>query len=208
MRTIVKKICIAIAVVFVTLLIFNRCGVVTSVPYEPIQFDSRTAENGIIFGSITFPNEKASYNGYFIHVANLDLDQKIAQKNSTQIRFMPKQIFKMKHSGQLDNGRTYLFILERKPGQYQIPFLRVFSNYGYSTRDASINGFNVPFELKKGEIKYIGNFQFDEKMQTANHPVQLGKDFKRDLEAIKTLQPNITWSRAINDETIKINYTN
>lgn len=193
--------------VFVTITFLQGCGVVTSIPYEPIQFDQNTSENGLIFGSITFPIEKAKFNGYFIQISNINSDKKIAEKNSTQIRFVPQQIIKMKHDGQLENGKTYLFVLERKAGNYEIPFLRLFTNYGYSTRDTSIKGFNLPFNLKKGEIKYLGNIQFDESMQSIIHPVQLSNNFKRDVEAIKTLQPSVNWSDAINDETIKIIYS-
>jgi hypothetical protein len=207
MKKKLNKICRLILMVIIIISIFNSCGVATSIPYEPIQFDQNTSENGLIFGSITFPNEKAKFNGYFIQISNTNPDKKIAQKNSTQIRFVPQQIIKMKHDGQLENGKTYLFVLERKAGNYEIPFLRLFSNYGYSTRDTSISGFDLPFDLKKGEIKYIGNIQFDESMQSNIHPVQLNNNFKRDVEAIKNLQPSVNWSDAINDETIKIIYS-
>ena len=202
-----KKIPSLILVVIITISMFNRCGVVTSIPYEPIQFDKSTSENGLIFGSITFPSEKAKFNGYFIQISNTNPDKKISQKNSTQIRFVPQQIIRMKHDGQLENGKTYLFVLERKAGNYEIPFLRLFTNYGYSTRDTSINGFNLPFELKKGEIKYIGNIKLDESLQSNIHPVQLSNNFARDVEAIRKLQPSVNWNDAINDETLKIIYS-
>jgi hypothetical protein len=128
MKKKLNKICRLILIVIITISIFNSCGVVTSIPYEPIQFDQNTSENGVIFGSITFPNEKAKFNGYFIQISNTNPDKKIAQKNSTQIRFVPQQIIKMKHDGQLENGKTYLFVLEHKAGNYEIPFLRLFSS--------------------------------------------------------------------------------
>jgi hypothetical protein len=193
--------------VFVTITFLQGCGVVTSIPYDPIQFDKNNSENGLIIGSITFPNEKAKFNGYFIQITSKDSDKKIAQKNSTQIRFVPQQIIKMKHDGQLENGKTYLFVLERKAGNYDIPMLRLFSNYGYSTRDTSINGFNIPFTLKKGEIKYLGNIIFDESFSGNLHPVQMNNNFKRDIEAIKNIQPSVNWNEAINDENIKIEYS-
>jgi hypothetical protein len=44
-------------------------------------------------------------------------------------------------------------------------------------------------------------------MQSNIHPVQLNNNFKRDVEAIKNLQPSVNWSDAINDKTIKIIYS-
>lgn len=193
--------------IFITIILAQSCGVVTSVPYEPIAFKKETTKNGLIFGSITFPNEKAQYNGYFIQMYRNDSIKKIANKNSIEIRFVPQQIFKMKHDGQLENGKTYLFTLEREEGNYNVSGLRLFNNYGYSTRESFIKNFNIRFDVKKGEIIYIGNIIFDESMLTDKHPVQLGKNLERDVEAIKILQPSVDWSRAIDNENIKINYS-
>lgn len=196
-----------VILLIITITFFQSCGVVTSIPYEPMVFNQETTKNGLIFGSITFPNEKAKFNGYFIQIARKDTIKKIANKNSTEIRFIPEQIFKMKHDGQLENGKTYLFALERKEGKYNISGLRLFSNYGYSTRDAFINGFNIPFEVKKGEIIYIGNITFDENMSTNEHPVKMNKNLKRDIDAISKIQPSVNWSNAIDSENININYS-
>ena len=80
MKKELKKKCKLILIIIVTISTFNSCGVVTSIPYEPIQFDKNTSENGLIFGSISFPNEKAKFNGYFIQISNTNPDKKIAQK--------------------------------------------------------------------------------------------------------------------------------
>jgi hypothetical protein len=192
---------------FITITFFQSCGVVPSIPYEPIVFDKETTKKGLIFGSITFPNEKARFNGYFIQIARKDTIKKIANRNSTEVSFSPEQIFKMKHDGQLENGKTYLFTLEREEGKYAITGLRLFSNYGYSTRTTSINGFSIPFDVKKGEITYVGDIIFDEKMSTNEHPVKINNNFKRDVDAIDKIQPSVDWGNAIDIENIKINYS-
>lgn len=186
---------------------FQSCGVVTSIPYEPIVFRKETTKNGLIFGSITFPNEKAKFNGYFLKIVMNDSIKKVSDKNSIEIRFIPEQILKMKHDGQLENGKTYLFVLERREGKYIIPGINLFNNYGYSTRSTFIDGFSIPFDVKKGEINYIGNIIFDENMSTNEHPVKINNNFKRDVDAIAKIQPSVDWRNAIDSENIKINYS-
>jgi hypothetical protein len=186
---------------------FQSCGVVTSIPYEPIVFRKETTKNGLIFGSITFPNEKAKFNGYFLKIVINDSIKKVSDKNSIEIRFIPEQILKMKHDGQLENGKTYLFVLERREGKYIIPGINLFNNYGYSTRSTFIDGFSIPFDVKKGEINYIGNIIFDENMSTNEHPVKINNNFKRDVDAIAKIQPSVDWRNAIDSENIKINYS-
>jgi hypothetical protein len=50
-----------------------------------------------------------------------DSIKKVSDKNSIEIPFIPEQILKMKHDGQLENGKTYLFALERRKNKYVIP---------------------------------------------------------------------------------------
>ena len=122
-------------------------------PYEPIVFRKETTKNGLIFGSITFPNEKAKFNGYFLKIVMNDSIKKVSDKNSIEIRFIPEQILKMKHDGQLENGKTYLFVLERREGKYIIPGINLFNNYGYSTRSTFIDRFLYTIRREKRRNK-------------------------------------------------------
>lgn len=203
------KIITILAILFYTFILVQSCAV-SALPSEPMAFSKETAKNGLIIGSITFPKEKARFNGYFIRVSSKDSDKKIAKKNSTEIQIIPEQVWKMKHKGQLDNGLTYLFAIERPEGKYEIPSIRLFTNSGIAAlqRTNYSGSFSIPFDVKKGEITYVGNIIFNEYADEKDTLVFYKNNYEKDIKAIKTIQPRVDWSKAINDVNRKIEYNN
>ncbi len=199
---------ITLSIVCITISILVQSCAVNALSTEPMNFSKETAQNGMILGSITFPKEKARFNGYFIRITGTDSDEKKAKKNSTEIQIKPEQIFKMKHRGQLDNGLTYLFAIERPEGKYEIPSIRLFTNSGVAIlqRTDYSGSFSIPFDVKKGEITYVGNIIFNEYAEENDTLVTYKNNFERDVNGIKNLQPNVDWSKAINNPDRKIEY--
>ncbi|HEX8269104.1 MAG TPA: hypothetical protein VF581_04365 [Flavobacterium sp.] len=80
---------------------------------------------------------------------------------------------------------------------------RLFENNGY-TQATSYNKvpFEIPFEVKKGEITYIGEFEFFENGNKAGSIIKVGDNFDRDIEALKVKAPAINWTKAVN-KTVK-----
>ena len=196
------------AVLFLTIILVQSCAV-SALSSEPMSFRKETAQNGLIVGSITFPKEKAKFNGYFIRVSAKDADEKIAKKNSTEIQISPEQIWKMKHKGQLDNGLTYLFAIERPEGKYEISSIRLFTNSGIAAlqRTNNLSSFSIPFDVNKGEITYVGNIIFNEYAGENDILFSYENNYERDINAIKIIQPTVDWSKAINDLDRKIEYS-
>ena len=114
----------------------------------------------------------------------------------------------MKHDGQLENGLTYLFAIERPEGRYTTPSIRLFTNSGIAAlqRTSYAAGFSIPFDVKKGEITYIGNIVFDEYAKETDTAVFLKNSFDRDITKMKEIQPGVDWSKAKNDLDRKIDY--
>jgi hypothetical protein len=182
-------------------------GQTLTISNNPITFQPQKTSNGLIFGSLSFPKEKARFNGYFLKVQCISSDSKIARKNSKEIHFSPKQIFKMQHKGELDQGLTYLFQLELPEGDYEISEIRLFSNSGFAVlqRNDLMKGFSIPFKLQKGQIRYVGNLNFDEYAETDKQLITYKNEFQKDFDAIKIIQPYVFWNNAIND-TLEILY--
>lgn len=195
-------------VLFLTIILVQSCAV-SALSSEPMSFRKETAQNGLIVGSITFPKEKAKFNGYFIRVSAKDADEKIAKKNSTEIQISPEQIWKMKHKGQLNNGLTYLFAIERPEGKYEISSIRLFTNSGIAAlqRTNNLSSFSIPFDVNKGEITYVGNIIFNEYAGENDILFSYENNYERDINAIKIIQPTVDWSKAINDLDRKIEYS-
>ena len=202
------KIIILSIILFSTIVLVQSCAV-SAVSSEPMKFNKETAKNGLIIGSITLPKEKARFNGYFISVKGKDSDEKIAKKNSTEIQISPEQVWKMKHKGQLNNGLTYLFAIERPEGKYEISSIRLFTNSGIAAlqRTNNLSSFSIPFDVNKGEITYVGNIIFNEYAGENDILFSYENNYERDINAIKIIQPTVDWSKAINDLDRKIEYS-
>jgi len=196
-----------ITFLLIVITLLQSCAT-SAIPAEPMTFKKETTQNGLIIGSITFPKEKARYNSYFIKINNRNSNEKTAQKNSTEIQISPEQIIKMKHKGQLNNGLTYLFTIERPEGEYEIPSIRLFSNSGIAIMQRTDNSgnFSIPFDVKKGEITYVGNIVFNEYASKNDTLVKYQNNYNTDIEAIKKLQPSVDWNKAINDTNRTIKY--
>jgi hypothetical protein len=177
----------------VIIIMIQSC-VVAGLPSEPMNF-SETSEKGLLVGSVTFPTNKPNFNGYFFRLTN-----------NTSQEFQVKR----GQSGQLDGGRTYLFAIERPVGISEIPSVRLFHNSGMiaGQYDIRSGGFSIPYEIKKGEITYIGNITFNDYAKKGDTVVRLNNKFERDIEALKKVQPTINWNNAKNDPNRKIEYNN
>jgi len=184
------------------------CSFVVSSVSAQITFDPRKTENGLIFGSLTFPKEKANFNGYFLKITCKSTDPKEARKNSKEVRFSPAQILKMRHKGDLDGGLTYLFAIERPAGDYEISGIRLFTNSGFAVlqKNNNIGGFSIPFKVNKGEILYVGNIQFNEYAVDNETVFSYQNNFEKDRVGIKKLHPFVYWDGAKKDDSINISY--
>ena len=69
---------------FVILITLHSCAI-PALPSTPMNFRDDNPQ-GLILGSITFPKEKARFNGYFIRITGMDEDEKLAKK--IQLKFI------------------------------------------------------------------------------------------------------------------------
>jgi hypothetical protein len=207
MKNIIKA-AIFLFLIYMTL----SCSVAhDNMPEKPIRFHQDFSKNGLIFGSITFPNQEANFNSYFIRISCIDETDNIKSvKNFTEIHIKPEYNSNIRHIGHYDNGRTYVFALERLPGKYEIPSVRLFRNSGivYLQRTDYVGEFTIPFEVKKGEINYIGNIIFNDKTLSNDTIVKHQNNFDKDVKVLKNIQPTVNWNLAKNDTLIKIKYNN
>lgn len=191
MKKIIVKLSFITSILIVTITLFQSCAV-SSLPTEPMNF-SKSSEKGLLVGSVTFPTSKPNFNGYFFRLTN---------NTSQEFQINRNQ------DGQLDEGKTYLFVIERPVGISEIPSVRLFQNSGMiaGQYDVRTGGFSIPYEIKKGEITYIGNITFNDYAKKDEIVVGLNNKFERDIENLKKLQPSIDWSSVKNDESRKIEY--
>ncbi len=177
---------------------FSVNSIAQRLPEEQLRFHKDHTEKGLIFGTITFPEEKLRFDGIYLNLNYISDVVKIHKKFSDKIKIGPTML-KRKHNGELDNGRTYLFVMEEEPGQYEINYLRltIFKITDHATNDTHVSGFSIPFEVKKGEIKYIGNINIDEYGSINPWMITVRDQFERDKNAMKERQKMVNWDAAI-----------
>lgn len=174
-------------------------------PDENYSFIKDSVQNGLIFGTITFPKEKMKFDSYFLQVAYLSSDKKMQRKNSSKILINPT-MFNKKHIGELDEGRTYFFATEKPIGNYSICWLRLstLKLMQYVSNDTDITGFSIPFTSKKGEITYIGNININEYAMEGEQIMTIKDEFERDKNAINSLPMNVNFNDAVKSDIIII----
>ena len=177
---------------FLSTVIIQGCAV-ASLPNEPINFNN-SSDHGLLVGSITFPSTHPKFSHYFFRLSN---------NSSAEFQIKREQ------EGQLDQGRTYVFIVERPAGKDEIPSIRLsrynemFGTYSQVT----IGGFAIPYDIKKGEITYIGNICFNEYANKGELLVTYkNTNFEKDIRTLKIVQPKVNWTNVKNDMERKIEY--
>ncbi len=180
---------------------FTLNGYSQRLPDENYSFIKEDTQNGLIFGSITFPKEIMKFDSYVLQVAFKSKDMKMQRKNSSRININPT-MFNKKHIGELDEGKTYLFAIEKPIGDYTICWLKLstLKMMQYAPNEISVSGFSIPFTVNKGEIKYIGNININEFDLKSEQVITIKDEFERDKNAINSLPMNVNFNDAIKSE--------
>jgi len=189
MRTNFTKRLILPFVLLTIMVVVGSCNV-TNLSNKPIEFNE-SSDMGLVVGSVTFLDVKPRFVAYFPYL------HAIEGGKSTEFTIEPEMEREIRHAGELNNGKTYLFAIERAPGKYEINQIRC-SSTGYEDekRYDKAEGFSIPFEVKKGEIVYVGEILFDEYATNEASLVNLQSNFKRDIQGLKLKQPSVDWSKA------------
>jgi hypothetical protein len=147
---------------------------------------------GYVFGTISFPNEKRKYDTYEFYMLN-----NLKKSNST-IFTIPLIGLTNSHNGNYDKGRTYLFGMRVKIGDYNLCQITTSKIYPIIKKVFTINGFSIPFKVTPNTINYIGEITFKEEEYEKGNFISIKNMIERDTEGMKTLQPFIPWEKAIN----------
>jgi len=183
-------------VVLFSLLLIQGCDMSKSAVNSQLNFNNFSG-NGLVVGSISFPTINPTANGYNTTIKSLDLNEKIAKKNTTWISIRPAQLVRGRHKGELEGGKTYLYAIERIPGKYNLSRISfTYMGFGGYVATASASGFSVPFDVKAGQITYVGDLFIDEYASKNDTMIFLKDNFDRDIEGLRKLKPAFDWGNA------------
>lgn len=187
--------------VFLLFILFslNSHCLAQRLPEEQLRFHRDYTENGLLFGTITFPDDKMRFDNYTFPIVYISPDKKLQRKYTKNLRIDPT-MFVGKHYGELDGGRTYLFVLEKVPGLYNLSSAKftIFKLFDYAPQYKNVSTVTSNFEVNKGEIIYIGNININEYANKGERVINFEDKFERDKKAMKDLYKMVNWDLAKN----------
>ncbi|KAF2519370.1 hypothetical protein E0W68_03215 [Flavobacterium salilacus subsp. salilacus] len=163
---------------------------------------STTSEKGLAIGTITFEGEKPVNDIYRFFYEPTSGDKKFMRQNDGKIEIKARVNNEPAYNGDFDNKKTYLFVIECEPGNYAFTQYNYLDHIGYTGTVSNSKKFAIPFDIKKGEITYIGELTYIENAQPGSPRIVIWDKFDRDKKEFKKKYPAINWDAAHNN-TVK-----
>lgn len=158
-----------------------------------------TSETGLAIGTITFEAEKPVNDIYRFFYEGITGDAKFNKRNGGKVLIKARnEDNKREFSGDFANGHTYLFVIEAKPGTYAFTQYNYLDHIGPTGMVNSSKEFAIPYEVKKGEITYVGELSYNDLAEPGSPRLVIYDRYARDLEELSKKYPNIDWKTAVN----------
>ncbi|PZR22493.1 MAG: hypothetical protein DI539_05345 [Flavobacterium psychrophilum] len=169
---------------------------------KPSGVFSATSENGLAVGTITFEGDVPRNDIYrFLYQPTSD-DKKFIKKNEGKIEIKARDGKKRGFTGDFGEKKSYVFVIERAPGKYNFTQHTVLSGLGSMGNVNFSKLYGIPFEIKKGEITYLGELSYNDNALPGDPRIVVYDRYDRDLAELKKKYPNIDWKLA-SDKTPK-----
>lgn len=160
------------------------------------------SDKGLIVGTITFDNDKPQNDIYRFFYEPVSGDKKFIKRNSGKVLIKGREKNVRGFNGDFNDKRTYIFVAEREPGSYAFIQYNYLNHIGPSGMVSFSDKYAIPFEVKKGEITYVGEMEFLTAAIPGTPRIIVSSSMARDLAELKKKYPGINWETAI-DRTPK-----
>jgi len=161
-----------------------------------------SAEKGLAIGTITFEGDTPVNDIYRFFYKSQTGDKKFKKSNEGKIVINGRDNKNGGFNGDFNSKKSYLFVIEREPGSYAFTQYNYLDHIGSNGMVSSSKEFAIPFEIKKGEITYIGELDYKDLAEKGSPRIFVADYFARDLPEFKKKYPAINWERAVN-KTVK-----
>lgn len=166
----------------------------------PIQTFSTSSNTGLVIGTITFNgNEKPDNDIYRFFYEPVTTDKKVRKKNSGRIVIKAREGNNRSYTGDFNDKKTYLFIIEAQPGKYAFTQYNYLDHIGYSGMVTSSSKFSIPFTVSAGMINYIGELSYNDLAQPGAPRIVVSTSIDRDLPEFRKKFPGINFDLALNN---------
>jgi len=182
------------------LALFIGCGSTSDKAPETF---TASPEKGLAIGTITFESKAPKNDIYRFFYEPTSDDKKFVKKNSGKIMIKARNEKNNRgFSGDFAEGQSYVFVIEREPGKYAFNQHTVLNRIGSMGQVSYSKKYAVPFEIKKGEVTYLGELSYNDLSEPGSPRIVVYDRYDRDLTELKKKYPNIDWNKAT-DKTPK-----
>ena len=189
-----------ICTIFILLLALTGCG--TANDKAPEFFD-QNSDKGLVIGTITFEGDVPVNDIYRFFYEGTSADRKFNKRNAGKVMFKARNDKNQPgFSGDFNNAKTYLFVLELEPGSYAFTQYNYLDHIGPTGMVHSSKTFSIPFEAAKGQIAYIGEMAYKDKAEQGVPRIFVSGYYERDIAEFSKKFPKTDWDKAV-DKTVK-----
>ena len=182
--------------IFLLALLVTACGSQQTTP-TPVALNP-SPEKGLAIGTITFEGDIPLNDIYRFFYEATSGDKKFRKANAGKIIISGRVNGKSAFNGDFNNKKTYLFIIEREPGAYAFNQYAYLDHLGPSGTVSSSKLFAIPFEIKKGEITYMGELDYVDMIKKGDIRIFVADYYTRDIAEFKKKYPAADWDKTIN----------
>lgn len=175
-------------VLLVTGFLFTHCAT-KSMSTDFYKYQANN--NGLIIGTVTFPKNVQWFDKYFFRLKDME-------KNNA-VEFTINSYETVNDPAPENNyTKKYVFVIERKPGKYEINHLRLFADNHEAegvTYFGWVKDFSIPINVTKGEITYIGDIFCLEDLENKSISFNVKDTYEHDVRYFKSKSSLINWMK-------------
>lgn len=184
----------------VIILTITLAGCKAAKDYVPPQSFSPNSGTGLVIGTITLNGgEKPANDIYRFFYEPVTTDKKLRTKNSGRIIIKAREGNTRSYTGDFNEKKTYLFIVEAQPGNYAFTQYNYLDHIGYSGMVTSSQKFSIPFTVSAGMITYIGELSYNDIAQPGTPRIVVGTNIERDLPEFRKKYGSINFDSVTNN---------
>ena len=157
-----------------------------------------SAEKGIAIATITFEGDVPVNDIYRFFYNAQSGDKKFKKQNAGKIMINGRQNKEKGFNGDFNNKKSYLVVIEREPGSYAFTQYSYLDHLGSNGMVSSSKLFAIPFEIKKGEITYVGEMDYKDLAEKGTPRIYVADYYTRDIPEFKKKYPGVNWDTAVN----------
>jgi hypothetical protein len=158
-------------------------------------------EKGVAIATITFEGDTPVNDIYRFFYNAQSGDKSFKKRNAGKILISGRENKGKGFNGDFNNKKSYLVVIEREPGSYAFTQYSYLDHLGSNGMVSSSKLFAIPFEIKKGEITYVGELDYKDVAEKGSARIFVADYFSRDLPEFKKKYPSVNWDAAINRTT-------